>query len=50
MNAQALKKLQELAIDIDAVAGLIADTQKHVLSGMASMNILKIRTSPNNPK
>ena len=28
MNAYALKKLQELAIDIDAVAGLIADTQK----------------------
>ena len=29
MNAQALKKLQELAIDIDAVAGLIADTQQN---------------------
>jgi len=28
MNAYALKKLQELAIDIEAVAGLIADTQK----------------------
>ena len=28
MNAYALKKLQELAIDVDAVAGLIADTQK----------------------
>ncbi|MCG6910342.1 MAG: phenyltransferase domain-containing protein [Deltaproteobacteria bacterium] len=28
MNAYALRKLQELSIDIEAVAGLIADTQK----------------------